>query len=156
MADPVWTGTLSFGLVSVGVRMFSARERHGPRMQQFVRDTNARVRYRRVNEDTEEPVDQSDVVRGAKYGPDRDEYVVLEPDELESIQPSRSKTMEVSGFVDGSEVDPLWFAATYYPGPDKSSAKPYRLLLTALRDSGRAGLGRMVLRAREHLVLVTP
>ncbi len=156
MANPVWTGTLSFGLVSVGVRMFSARERHGPTTHQFVRGTNSRIRYQRINEDTGKAVQPGDIVKGAQYGDDPDEYVILEPEELEQIQPGRSKTLEIKGFIQSADVDPLWYASTYYLGPDKSAAKPYQLLLTALQDSGRAGLGRMIMRAREHLVLITP
>ncbi|MEE2040058.1 Ku protein [Nocardiopsis sp. CT-R113] len=156
MASAVWTGTLAFGLVSVGVKMFAARERHGPTTHQFVRGTSSRVRYQRVNEDTGKPVDLADVVKGVQHGPDEDEYVFLEPEDLERIQPGRSKTLEIEGFIRAGDVAPLWFANTYYLGPDKSSAKPYRLLLRALGESGRAGLGRMIMRDREHLVLVTP
>ncbi|WP_017613407.1 non-homologous end joining protein Ku [Nocardiopsis salina] len=156
MANPVWTGTLSFGLVSMGARLYSARERHGPTTHQFVKGTSDRVRYKRVNESTGEPVSQDDIVKGAQYGSDRDSYVVLEPEELERIQPVRSKTLEVEGFVETASIDPLWYASTYYVGPDKGAAKPYRLLCRALTESGRAGLGRMVMRGREHLVLITP
>lgn len=156
VANAVWTGTLSFGLVSVGVRMFTARERHGPVTHQFVRGTSSRIRYRRVNEDTGKSVDSADIVKGVQHGPDEDDYVFLDPEDLERIQPGRSKTLDIQGFIHADDVDPLWYATTYYLGPDKSSAKPYRLLLAALRDSGRAGLGRMIMRDREHLVLVTP
>lgn len=156
MANPVWTGTLSFGMVSVGARLFSARERHGPKIHQFVQGTSDRVRYRRVNERTGKSVSQEDIVKGARYGSAGDEYVVLEPEELERIQPGRSRTLEVEGFVDAAQIDPLWYASTYYAGPDKGATKPYRLLYQALENTGRAGLGRMVMRGREHLVLITP
>lgn len=155
MANPVWTGTISFGLVSVGVRMYSARERHGPKTHQFVRGTSSRVRYRRVDEDTGEPVANKDVVKGAEVD-DTDDYVLLEPEELERIQPGRSKALEIDGFIDPGRVDPLWYASSYYLGPDKSSSKPYGLLFTALERSERAGLGRMIMRGREHLVLIAP
>lgn len=156
MANPVWTGTLSFGMVSVGTRLFSARERHGPKIHQFVQGTSDRVRYRRVNERTSKSVSQEDIVKGAQYGSAGDEYVALEPEELERIQPGRSRTLEVEGFVDAAQIDPLWYASTYYAGPDRGATKPYRLLYQALENTGRAGLGRMVMRGREHLVLITP
>lgn len=156
MANPVWTGTLSFGMVSVGTRLFSARERHGPKIHQFVQGTSDRVRYRRVNERTGKSVSQEEIVKGARYGGADEEYVVLEPEELERIQPGRSRTLEVEGFVDAAQIDPLWYASTYYAGPDKGATKPYRLLYRALENTGRAGLGRMVMRGREHLVLITP
>ncbi|MEU3020648.1 Ku protein [Nocardiopsis sp. NPDC007018] len=155
MPGTVWTGTISFGLVSVGVRMYSARERHGPTVHQFVRGTSARVRYQRVNEDTGERVASEDIVKGAEVD-ESDSYVLLEPADMEQVQPGRSRTLEITGFVSAEDVDPLWYASTYYLGPDKSSAKPYRLLLAALEESGRAGLGTLVMRNRQHLALVAP
>ncbi|WP_040693764.1 non-homologous end joining protein Ku [Nocardiopsis prasina] len=155
MPGTVWTGTISFGLVSVGVRMYSARERHGPTVHQFVRGTNARVRYQRVNEDTGERVANEDIVKGAEVD-ESDSFVLLEPADMEQIQPGRSKTLEITGFISAEDVDPLWFSSTYYLGPDKSSAKPYRLLLAALEESGRAGLGTLVMRNRQHLALIAP
>ncbi|MBQ1081010.1 Ku protein [Nocardiopsis sp. B62] len=155
MPGTVWTGTISFGLVSVGVRMYSARERHGPTVHQFVRGTNARVRYQRVNEDTGERVANEDIVKGAEVD-DSDSFVLLEPADMEQIQPGRSRTLEIEGFISAEDVDPLWFSSTYYLGPDKSSAKPYQLLLAALEESGRAGLGTLVMRNRQHLALIAP
>ncbi|WP_156208015.1 Ku protein [Nocardiopsis sp. SBT366] len=155
MPGTVWTGTISFGLVSVGVRMYSARERHGPTVHQFVRGTNARVRYQRVNEDTGERVANEDIVKGAEVD-DSDSFVLLEPADMEQIQPGRSRTLEIDGFISAEDVDPLWFSSTYYLGPDKSSAKPYQLLLAALEESGRAGLGTLVMRNRQHLALIAP
>ncbi|WP_344108178.1 Ku protein [Nocardiopsis rhodophaea] len=154
MASTVWKGTLSVGLLALGVRLYSAREKHGPVMHQFVRGTDHRVRYQRVDETTGKPT--SDIVKGAQVD-GTDEYVVLEPVELERIAPGRTKTMEVTRFIPSDAVAPLWYATTYYMGPlDKAAAKPYRLLCAALERTGRVGLATMVMRDREHLVLVGP
>src|SRR5690625_293435 len=161
MASPVWKGTLTFGLVSLPVRMFSARERHGTRFHQFQRDTSDRIRYRRVNERTGKEVDTSEIVRGTK--PDAntasggDEYVIVEPAELEEIAPGRSSSLEISAFVPADEVEALWYDSAYYLAPDSTgSAKPYQLLCRALERSGRLGLTTLVMRERQHLAVVGP
>ncbi|MFI6575848.1 Ku protein [Nocardiopsis sp. NPDC050513] len=154
MASTVWKGTLSVGLLSLGVALYSARERHGPVMHQFVAGTGHRVRYRRVDEETGDEVAPGDIVKGAQVD-GGDDYVMIEPDELRDIAPGRSRTLEIDAFVPEDAVDPLWYATTYYLGPqDRSAAKPYRLLCAALENRGRLGLARMVMRDREHLVLI--
>ncbi|MBV2363361.1 Ku protein [Streptomonospora nanhaiensis] len=159
MASPVWKGTLSFGLVSLPVRLFSARERHGTRFHQFQRGTSDRIRYRRVNERTGKEVDSSDIVRGTRVddsGGD-EEYVVLEPEDLEDIAPGRSSALEITAFVPAGDVEALWYDSAYYLAPDsKGSAKPYRLLYAALERAGRLGLTTLVLRERQHLAVIGP
>ncbi|WP_067963191.1 non-homologous end joining protein Ku [Nocardiopsis trehalosi] len=156
MATPVWKGTLSFGLVSVPVRLFGANERHGTRFHQFQRGTSDRIRYRRVNERTGKEVDPAEIVKGAKVEDD-DEYVVLEPEELESITPGRSRTLEISAFVPAGSVEPLWYDSTYYLAPEaKASAKPYKLLCAALERTGRLGVATLVMRERQHLAVIGP
>ncbi|GAB3442605.1 Ku protein [Streptomonospora sediminis] len=159
MASPVWKGTLTFGLVSLPVRLFSARQRHGTRFHQFQRGTSDRIRYRRVNERTGKEVDGSEIVRGAPADASSggDEYVIVEPDELEEIAPGRSTSMEISAFVPVSDVEALWYDSAYYVAPEsKGSAKPYRLLCAALERSGRLGLTTLVMRERQHLAVVGP
>ncbi|WP_017537938.1 non-homologous end joining protein Ku [Nocardiopsis halophila] len=158
MVNPVWTGTLTFGMVSLSVRLYSARERHGPVMHQFQRGTSDRIRYKRVNERTGGEVPKDDIVRGARVDEDDGEdYVVLEAEDLESILPARSRAMEIRGFVPERQVDPLWYSATYFVSPrERASAKPYRLLCAALERTGRLGLATFIMRDREHLVLVGP
>jgi len=154
MANPVWTGTLSFGLVAVGLRLFPARERREG-LRQFVKGTSDRVRNQRVNERSGAPVEPEEIVTGAEYGR-QEQYVLLEAAELEGIQPVRSKTLPVESFIDSGSVDALWYDATYYAAPDKGADKAYALLYAALSRTGRAGLGRMILSQRERLVLITP
>lgn len=156
MVNPVWVGTLMFGKVPVGVRLYSARERRGPVLHQFERGTADRIRYVRVNERTGEEVTSEDIVRGARTGVE-DEYVVLEPEELEEIIPHGSRTMELTGFLSRGVVDALWYSSTYYVAPrGTADAKPYQLLYTALEQTRRTGVATVVLREREYPVLIEP
>lgn len=156
MVNPVWVGTLMFGQVPIGVRLYSARERRGPVLHQFERGTADRIRYVRVNERTGEEVPAEDVVRGARTAVE-DEYVILEPEELEEILPHGSRTMHLDGFVSEGSVAPLWYASTYYVAPrDPADAEPYQLLYAALDRTRRVGTATAVLRDREWPVLVEP
>ncbi|WP_017568818.1 non-homologous end joining protein Ku [Nocardiopsis halotolerans] len=156
MVNPVWVGTLRFGRVPIGVRLYSARERRGPVLHQFERGTADRIRYVRVNERTGEEVASEDVVRGARTGVE-DEYVVLEPEELEEILPHGSRTMEMTGFLSQGAVDALWYASTYYVAPRAAvDARAYQLLYTALEQTRRSGVATVGLRDREYPVLIEP
>ncbi|MGW5420925.1 non-homologous end joining protein Ku [Streptomyces sp. NPDC003943] len=153
MARPVWTGVLSFGLVSVPVGIHTATSAHTLRFHQLQRGTADRIRNRRVNERTGEEVPAEDIVKGFDTG---DEYVVVEPEELEDIAPGRSRTLEISGFVELDAIDPVFFDRTYYLGPKgKEYVKVYALLERALAESGRAGVATFVMRGREYLVALT-
>ncbi|MFF5932603.1 Ku protein [Streptomyces sp. NPDC012508] len=152
MARPVWSGSLTFGLVSVPVGLYTATDSHTVHFHQLQRGTSDRVRNRRVNERTGEEVDLDDIVKGYDAG---DEYVLVEPQELEDIAPGRSKTLEITGFVDLDEVDPIFFDKTYYLGPrGKEHGKIYRLLEQALSEANRAGIATFVMRQHEYLVAV--
>lgn len=153
MARPIWTGTLSFGLVTVPVGLYSATEDHSVHFRQLQRGTSDRVRNQRVNERTGEEVEFREVVKGFELA--EGEYVVLEPAELEQISPGRSKSIEISGFVDLAEVDPIYFDRTYYLGPrGKEYARVYGLLHRALADTNRAGLATFVMRGKQYLAAV--
>ncbi|MFD5322328.1 Ku protein [Streptomyces sp. NPDC127092] len=150
MARPIWTGVLSFGLVSVPVGLYTATSAHTLRFHQLQRGTSDRIRNRRVNERTGEEVELDDIVKGFDTG---DEYVLVEPDELDEIAPGRSKALEISGFVDLDAIDPIFFDRTYYLGPkSKEYAKVYALLERALAKTNRAGVATFVMRGREYLV----
>jgi DNA end-binding protein Ku len=124
-------------------------------MHQFVRGTHRRVRNRRVDEETGKDVRAGDIVKGAQVG--YDEYVMLDPEEISALMPGRSRTMEVEGFVPAGAVDPVWYANAYYLSPkDKLAARSYRLLCEAMDRTGRVAQATMVMREREHLVLVGP
>ncbi|MDT8914923.1 Ku protein [Amycolatopsis sp. PS_44_ISF1] len=150
---PVWSGSLTFGLVTVPVRLYSAVEDHTVHFRQFERGTSDRIRYRRVNERTGDEVDYADVVKG--YELDDGEYVLVEPGELDEIAPGRSKALEVEQFADLAEVDPMFFDKTYWLAPAKEEfAQPYALLLAAMAKTDKAGVAKFVLRGREYLALV--
>ncbi|MEV7211930.1 Ku protein [Kitasatospora cineracea] len=153
MAKPVWKGTLTFGLVSLPVALYPATESHTVRFHQLQRGTTDRVRQRRVNERTGEEVPFEDVVKG--YELTEGQYVVVEPAELEEVSPGRSRTIEISGFADPAEIDPVFFDKTYYLGPaDPAAAKVYQLLVEALAHSHRAGIAVFSMRGREYLTAV--
>ncbi|MEV7548764.1 Ku protein [Amycolatopsis sp. NPDC089917] len=150
---PVWSGSLSLGLVTVPVRLYSAVEDHTVHFRQFQRGTEDRIRYRRVNERTGKEVDFDDIVKG--YELDNGEYVVVEPGELDEIAPGRSKSLDIESFVELDAVDPMFFDKTYWLAPAKDEfERPYALLLEAMRSSGKAGIAKFVMRGREYLSLV--
>ncbi|MFJ7158224.1 Ku protein [Streptomyces sp. NPDC101118] len=152
MARPVWAGALTFGLVSLPVRLMTATEDHTIHFHQLQRGTSDRIRNRRVNERTGEEVGLKDIVKGVVVD---DEYVVVEREELDDIAPGRSRSLEITGFVDLAEVDPVHFGKTYYLGPGgKEYTKVYALLVKALEKAGKAGIATFVMRNHEYLVAV--
>ena len=155
MARAMWTGALSVGLVTVPVGLYSATEDHAAHFRQIQRGTSDRVRNRRTNERTGEEVDFQDIVKGYDLGDDQ--YVVIEPGELDEIAPGRSRVIEVSAFVDLAEVDPIYFQSCYYLAPRGKEFTPvYGLLLEALEDSGRAAIATFVMRGKQYLTAVRP
>lgn len=155
MARPIWSGVITFGLVTVPVQLFTATESHTVHFQQVQRGTSDRVRNRRVNERTGEDVEYGEVVKGYPLG--EGEYVIVEPEELDAIAPGKSQVIDVSGFVGLDEVEPVYFARAYYLSPKgEQYAKPYELLRTALAESGRIGVATFVMRSKQYLVALRP
>ena len=153
MARAIWSGVLSFGLVSVPVGLYSATEAHRPAFHQFEEGTGDRIRYQRVNERTGDEVEYSDIVKGADSG--RGDYVMLDQDELDSVAPGRSRSLDIHTFVDLEEIDAIYFDKTYFLGPGgDESVKPYALLRDAMADSGRAAIASFVMRGKEYLAAV--
>ncbi|MGW6360651.1 non-homologous end joining protein Ku [Streptomyces sp. NPDC055092] len=152
MARAVWGGALTFGLVSLPIQLFAATDSHTLHFHQLERGTSDRVRNRRVNERTGKEVPLDAIVKGYDVG---DEYVLVEPDELEDIAPGRSKVLEVVGFVALDDVEPIFFDKTYYLGPKgKDYAKTYALLAQAMERQEKAAIATFVMRNREYLVAV--
>ncbi|HZF88388.1 Ku protein [Streptomyces sp.] len=150
MARAMWTGVITFGLVSVPVGLYTATEDHTVHFHQLQRGTSDRIRNRRVNERTGEEVSAGDIVKGFEVG--EGEYVLVEPDELDEIAPGRSRTIEISDFVDLDEVEPVYFARTYYVAPrGEQYQKVYELLRAALAESGKVGIATLVMRGRQYL-----
>ncbi|MGW2255180.1 non-homologous end joining protein Ku [Kitasatospora sp. NPDC001660] len=153
MARPMWTGVLTFGLVTVPVALYTATQSHDVRFHQLQRGTGDRVRNKRVNERTGKEVEFADIVKG--YEVAEGEYVIVEPEELDQISPGRSRTIDIAGFVDLEQVDPIFFDRTYYLGPrGKEYQKVYALLVEALAHAGKAGLAMFAMRGKEYLTAV--
>ena len=153
MARAIWSGVLSFGLVSVPVELYTATEAHGPVFHQFEKGTADRIRYQRVNERTADEVEYSDVVKGADTGGGN--YVVLGQDELDSIAPGRSRLMDIRTFVDLDDIDPLYFNKAYFLGPGgEETGKLYALLREAMGSAGKAAVASFVMRGKEYLAAV--
>jgi DNA end-binding protein Ku len=151
MPRPVWTGTISFGMVSIPVRLAPAVRRSSISFNQLDRETMSRIRYRKVNEQTGEEVPADQIVKAAPVGADR--YVVVSDDELASVQPSRSKEIDLEGFVPAESIPPAMFDSTYHVLPD-GTAKPYALLAKAVADADRVGIGRFVMRNKEYIAAI--
>lgn len=151
MARAIWTGVITFGLVSVPVGLYTAVENHTVHFHQLQRGTTDRIRNRRVNERTGKEVPSEDIVKG--YEAAEGEYVVIEPDELDEIAPGRSRTIDISDFVDLDDIEPVYFDRTYYVAPrGKDHAKVYGLLREALAEVGKAGIATFVMRGKQYLI----
>jgi DNA end-binding protein Ku len=155
MARSIWTGVISFGLVSVPVRLHPATRPHEVSFHQFEKGTGDRIRYQRVNERTGDEVDYADIVKGAEVGDG--EYVMIEPEELDSIAPGRSRSLDIHTFVDLTEIDPIYYEKTYYLAPaSDETAKTYALLRDAMAKTNRAAIGTLVMRGKEYLAAIRP
>jgi DNA end-binding protein Ku len=153
MARPVWSGTISLGLVTVPVALYSATQDHSIAFHQIQRGTTDRIRLRRVNERTGDEVEYADIAKG--YETDDNDVIEVEPEELDDIAPGRSRGLEIDRFVELAEIDPVFFDRTYWLAPrDADFARAYYLLLRAMADTGLAGVAMLVLRGREHLTAV--
>jgi DNA end-binding protein Ku len=153
MARAIWSGVISFGLVSIPVELYSATEAHEPTFHQFEKGTTDRIRYQRVNERTGDEVAYSDIVKGADVG--GGDYVLLDQDELDSVAPGRSRLLDIHTFVDLDDIDPIYFNKTYFLGPGNDEAdKPYVLLRDAMADAGKAAIATLVMRGKEYLAAI--
>jgi DNA end-binding protein Ku len=154
MPRSIWTGAISFGLVTVPVKMYSSVSRKTVRFHQLNGKTGVRIQQKRVDPSTGDEVNYEDIVKGFELTPDR--YVVIEPGELEALDPKKTKAIEIEDFVALDEIDPIYYDHPYYLAPGPGGAKPYRLLLEAMRDTGRVGIARVVIRSKEQLVAIRP
>ena len=150
----MWTGTIGFGMVTVPVKLYSVVDRKTVRFHQLSGKSGVRVAQKRVDPSTGDEVPYGDIVKGYELAPDR--YVVIEPGELEALEPKKTKTIEIEEFVDLSQIDPVYYDHPYYLAPGPGGVKPYRLLLEAMRETGRVAIARVVIRSKEQLVAVRP
>src|ERR671938_461622 len=154
MPRSIWSGAISFGLVNVPVKLYSAVSRKTVRFHQLNKETGHRIQQKRVDPVTGDEVAYDDIVKG--YELTRDRYVVLTPEELDALDPERTRTIDIEDFVDLEDIDPIFYDHPYYLVPDKGAGKAYGLLLEAMREAGKVAIARVVLRNKEQLVAIRP
>jgi DNA end-binding protein Ku len=154
MPRSIWSGAISFGLVNVPVKLYSAVSRKTVRFNQLNEKTGNRIQQKRVDPDTGDEVPFEQIVKGFELTKDR--YVIITPDELDALDPERSRTIQIEDFVDQEDIDPIYYDHPYYLVPDKGAEKAYGLLLNAQDASGKVAIARVVLRSKEQLVAIRP
>jgi DNA end-binding protein Ku len=154
MPRSIWSGAISFGLVTVPVKLYSAVSRKTVRFHQLSGKTGVRIQQKRVDPTTGDEVAYEDIVKGFELTPDR--YVVIEPGELEALDPKKTKAIEIEDFVALDEIDPIYYDHPYYLAPGTGGAKPYKLLLDAMQETGRVAIATVVIRSKQQLVAVRP
>jgi DNA end-binding protein Ku len=150
----MWMGTLNFGLVSMPVKLYSAVTNKSVHFNQLHGADNARIQQKRVCSADGEEVPYEEIVKGYELAPER--YVVIEDAELQALAPEATRTIEIEDFVELEEIDRIYFDQPYYVVPNRGGARSYKLLLQAMRDTGKVAIARVVLRSRERLVAVHP
>ena len=154
MPRSIWTGAISFGLVNVPVRLYSAVSRKNVRFHELHEADGVRVQHRRVCPAEERQVPYEEVVKGYELGPGS--YVVVTSEELEALDPQKTRTIDITDFVDLAEIDPIFYDRPYYLAPASGAAKAYNLLLQAMAEAGKVAIGRVVIRQKEHLAAIRP
>jgi DNA end-binding protein Ku len=154
VARAIWSGSISFGLLNVPVKLYSAVSKQTVRFRELREDDGARVRHKRVAESDGEEVPYEKIVKGYEYAPDQ--YVVLSRDELAELDPKKTRAIEIQDFVDLDDIDPIYFEQPYYLGPDKGAERAYALLVQAMKEARKVAIARFVLRNKEHLAAIRP
>ncbi len=155
VAKTVWNGAISFGLVSVPVKAYTAVREHTVHFHQLEKGTGARIRYRKVSEKSNREVGTDDIESG--YQVSRGSYVIVDPDEIEDLRVPATKSIDIADFVRLDDVDPVYYAHTYWLAPDgKAAERPYRLLLAAMHEEQQVGIGCVVMRNKQYLAAVRP
>jgi len=155
MARPIWSGSISFGLVNVPVKAYTAVRDHDVHFHQLDKESGSRIRNRKVSDDTGEEVDTDDIEMGFEVS--KGKYVTFDPDELKALRPASTRMIEVTDFVALADVDPIYYERTYWLGPDgDAGAKAYQLLLAAMEDRERVAIGTVVMRNKQYLTAIRP
>src|SRR5947207_3915788 len=154
MAASVWSGYLTFGLISMPVRLFSGARSSGISFHILHRDDLTRIKQQLYCPSDNRVVERSEIVKGYEYR--KDEYVVIEPEEIKKIEPKTAKAMEILEFVKESEVDPIYFESSYYLMPEEAGRRPYALLARALEETKYLAIAKLTMHNREYTVLLRP
>jgi DNA end-binding protein Ku len=154
VARAIWSGSISFGLLNVPVKLYSAVSKQTVRFRELREDDGARIRHKRVAEPDGKEVPYEKIVKGYEFAPDQ--YVVLTREELAELDPKKTRAIEIQDFVDLDDIDPIYFEQPYYLAPDKGAAKAYALLVQAMKETRKVAIARFVLRNKEHLAAIRP
>jgi DNA end-binding protein Ku len=154
MPRAIWSGSISFGLLNVPVKLYSAVSKKSVSFRELRESDSSRIRHKRVAEADGEEVAYEDIVKGYEIAPEQ--YVVITRDELEELDPKKTRAIEIKDFVDLDEIDPIYFDHPYYLGPDKGAEKAYTLLVKAMEDAHKVAIARFVLRNKENLAALRP
>ncbi len=149
----IWKGSIGFGLVNIPIKLYSAVQESALGLDMLDSRDHSRIRYQRINEKTRKEVPYEKIVKGYLLN---DTYVILEDKDYEDASPEKNKTIEIESFVNGNEVNPMYYDTSYYAEPETQGRKAYALLLKALEKSNKTGLARFVLRNTEHLCVIHP
>ena len=152
MANSVWKGHITFGLISIPVRLFAAARTERISMNQLHKECHTRIRQPLFCATCNRQIERSEVVKGYEY--EKDQYVLFNEDELDKIEPPSASTMEILEFVKLEEVDPLYFDASYYVTPEEAGKKAYKLLMMAMEESGYGAVAKLTMHQREHIVVI--
>ena len=154
MARAIWSGSISFGLINVPVKLYSAISRKTVRFHQLHDSDGVPIRQKRVCPKDKKEVSYEHVVKGYEIA--KDKYVVITPDELEAIDPKRTRSIDIEDFVELEQIDPIFYDHSYYLAPAKGAEKAYRLLFKAMDEAGKVAIARVVLRTKEYLAAIRP
>jgi DNA end-binding protein Ku len=153
MARAIWSGSISFGLVNIPVKLYNAVSRKNVSFNQIDARTQSRVKMQRVNADGDE-VPYEHIVKGYELSPDR--YVLIEPEELDALDPEATHTVDIEQFIDLAEIDPIFYDSAYYVAPVKAAEKPYALLVRAMEEQQKVAIARFVMRTKQYLAALRP
>lgn len=154
MAASVWKGYLTFGLISIPMRLFSAARSDGIHFNQLHKECHTRVKQPLFCPVHNRIVERSEIVKGYEY--EKDQYVLVEDEEIKKIAPASARTMEILEFVNLADVDPLYYETSYLAVPEEPGRKPYRLLVETMEESGRAAIAKVAMHQREYIVIIRP
>lgn len=154
MATTVWKGHLTFGLISMPVRMFAAARGERISFNQLHKECHSRLKQPLFCPVCNRNVERSEIVKGYEY--EKDQYVLFSEEELDKIEPASAKVMEILEFVKLKEMDPLYFDSSYYVSPEDAGVKAYQLLMKAMEESGYGAIAKLTMHQREHIVIVRP
>ena len=154
LATSVWTGTITFGLVSIPVKLYTATTSHNLSFNLLHNECRGRINLQNYCPQCERVVQRSELVKGYQY--EKDQYVIVSEEDLDAIKPESSSSMEITQFIQMKEVDPIYYDKTYYLGPDRGNEKTFALLTKAMEETQRAAIGKMTMRGHEYLALIRP